>query len=329
MIASARMPGTRKSARRSGGTGIRSTSPKKTSSAGGMISVTRTLSPRRNASRSSILVRARIILGSDAAVDGGALSRSAGCTESGAVRRGFDPRVTHREPPHARRRSAAGTPLRATGGPTRSSESSTPRSASHAATAATVSGSTAPSTRYSPGRSSRTRDDAESAGQHLQRQAGRRPEPQLVGRPRRLAERRRRVERHQPAAVDDGDAVRELLGLLHEVRGQQHGDAVALQRSDDLPGGPPRLRVHPGGRLVQEDQLRLGRPAPAPATAAASGRRRAPGSACPPRPPGRPGRAARAARSGGRRSWRTAPAPPAAASTARRRRPGASRRSAA
>ena len=66
----------------------------------------------------------------------------------------------------------------------------------------------------------------------------------------------RRVERHQLAAVDDRDAVGQLLGLIHEVRREQHGRSARPKRADDVPGVAPRLRVHGGGRLVEEDQLR-------------------------------------------------------------------------
>jgi hypothetical protein len=50
--------------------------------------------------------------------------------------------------------------------------------------------------------------------------------------------------------------VGQRLGLLHEVRGEQHGDAVATQRVDQLPHQPAALRVQARGGLVEEHQLR-------------------------------------------------------------------------
>ena len=61
--------------------------------------------------------------------------------------------------------------------------------------------------------------------------------------------------RDQPTGVDDDDLVGEVLGLVHQVGGQHDRDAVAAQRLNELPGRPPGLRVEPGGRLVEEDQL--------------------------------------------------------------------------
>ena len=58
-----------------------------------------------------------------------------------------------------------------------------------------------------------------------------------------------------PAAVDDDDLVGEPLGLVHEVRGEHDGDAVGAQLRGPVPGRVPGLRVQPGGRLVEEDQL--------------------------------------------------------------------------
>jgi hypothetical protein len=57
------------------------------------------------------------------------------------------------------------------------------------------------------------------------------------------------------AGVEHHDVVGEPLGLVHEVGGEHDGDAVGAQRLDQLPGAPARLRVEPGRRLVEEDQL--------------------------------------------------------------------------
>ena len=56
--------------------------------------------------------------------------------------------------------------------------------------------------------------------------------------------------------MDDGHAVGQPLGFVHQVRREQDCRARAAQLAHDLPGGEPRLRVHTRGRLVQEDQLR-------------------------------------------------------------------------
>ena len=59
-----------------------------------------------------------------------------------------------------------------------------------------------------------------------------------------------------PARVDDRDVVGELLGLVHVVGREDHGDAVGAQVADQVPGGVAGLRVEARGRLVQEHQLR-------------------------------------------------------------------------
>ena len=61
-----------------------------------------------------------------------------------------------------------------------------------------------------------------------------RREANLVG--HRVPQAGGRVERDQPAAIDDRHAVGELLGFVHEVRRQQHGGAALAQRADDVPG---------------------------------------------------------------------------------------------
>ena len=58
----------------------------------------------------------------------------------------------------------------------------------------------------------------------------------------------------EPALVQHGDPVGQLVGLLQVLRGEQDGDTVlADQVVDDLPHGAPAARVEPGGWLVQED----------------------------------------------------------------------------
>ena len=54
------------------------------------------------------------------------------------------------------------------------------------------------------------------------------------------------------APVHHGHAVAQALGLLHVVRRQHHGGAVALDLADDVPERPPGARVEAGGRFVEE-----------------------------------------------------------------------------
>ena len=61
-----------------------------------------------------------------------------------------------------------------------------------------------------------------------------------------------RVEREQPAVVDDREPVAELVGLLHVVRGEEDRLAVAVQLAEDVPERDAALRVEAGGRLVEE-----------------------------------------------------------------------------
>ena len=57
------------------------------------------------------------------------------------------------------------------------------------------------------------------------------------------------------SVVDDHHVVGQLLGLLEVVRGEHDGDTGVPQACDQVPHGEARLRVEPGGRLVEEDQL--------------------------------------------------------------------------
>ena len=58
------------------------------------------------------------------------------------------------------------------------------------------------------------------------------------------------------AVVHDADAVAELVGLLHVVRGQEDRLAVGVQLAEDLPQGDAALRVEAGGGLVEEQDGR-------------------------------------------------------------------------
>ncbi|CCH16009.1 Protein of unknown function [Micromonospora lupini str. Lupac 08] len=59
------------------------------------------------------------------------------------------------------------------------------------------------------------------------------------------------------AVVHDRDPVAERVGLVEVVRGDEDGHAVAAQSPDLVPHVGAALRVEAGGRLVQEDDLRL------------------------------------------------------------------------
>ena len=65
------------------------------------------------------------------------------------------------------------------------------------------------------------------------------------------------VERDDPAAVEDGDAVREALRLLHEVGDEEDGDAAVTDRLDELPRVAAGLRVEARRQLVEDRDLRL------------------------------------------------------------------------
>jgi hypothetical protein len=58
------------------------------------------------------------------------------------------------------------------------------------------------------------------------------------------------------AAVDDGDPVGELVGLLQVLRAEQDRGPPGDQGPGDLPDLPARPRVQAGGRLVEEHHLR-------------------------------------------------------------------------
>ena len=58
-----------------------------------------------------------------------------------------------------------------------------------------------------------------------------------------------------PPIGEDGDPVREVLGFVHEVGGQEDGLAELAQPGDYLPGRPAGRGVEPGRRLVEEDDV--------------------------------------------------------------------------
>src|SRR5579872_2182458 len=73
-----------------------------------------------------------------------------------------------------------------------------------------------------------------------------------------LLQLRGRANRRHPAVIHDGDAVAETIGLLHVVRRQEDRHArLAANLLQMLPHGPPRYRIKPHRRLIQEQQARL------------------------------------------------------------------------
>ena len=83
----------------------------------------------------------------------------------------------------------------------------------------------------------------------------------------------RGVVRDDPAVVDDADLVGERVGLVEVLRGQQHGRAVGDEPAHDVPHVLALGRVEAGGRLVEEDHGRAGRPGWRPGRAGGACRR--------------------------------------------------------
>src|ERR687897_190466 len=58
------------------------------------------------------------------------------------------------------------------------------------------------------------------------------------------------------ALVDHGDPIGELISLVEVLGAEQDRRPGARQGADDVPDLVARARVKPGGRLVEEHQLR-------------------------------------------------------------------------
>src|ERR1700740_3517211 len=61
-----------------------------------------------------------------------------------------------------------------------------------------------------------------------------------------------RALRDDLAVIYDREAITETFGLVHVVRGQQHGPAAALEFADDAPKLTAATRIQAGRRLVKE-----------------------------------------------------------------------------
>ena len=79
---------------------------------------------------------------------------------------------------------------------------------------------------------------------------------------------------------------RRALGLVHVVCGDEQGDALAGELEEQIPQFATGHRIDPGGRLVEEDQLRASATVSRPGPAAVSTRRRAVRRACQAAAPG-------------------------------------------
>src|ERR1700682_1320730 len=67
----------------------------------------------------------------------------------------------------------------------------------------------------------------------------------------------RRSEGDDLRLVHDDQAITELLRLFHIVRGQDDRHALLLEAVEAVPNQVPRLRVEPGGGLIEEQQIGL------------------------------------------------------------------------
>ena len=65
------------------------------------------------------------------------------------------------------------------------------------------------------------------------------------------------LDQDQLAAIDHADAVGHLLGFLDVMRGEDDGDARLTHRPHQAPHVLPQLDVDAGGRLIEEQDLRL------------------------------------------------------------------------
>ena len=55
--------------------------------------------------------------------------------------------------------------------------------------------------------------------------------------------------------LDNRHAIAEALGLLHQMRGEQHRLATLANAAHHVPDRAPGLRIEPGRQLVEQDDL--------------------------------------------------------------------------
>ena len=162
------------------------------------------------------------------------------------------PEGDHAVAPRAPARRAARTRPRASCAasrrrPRRAPRRRPPRGAANASPADTSNVTVVP-----PGASLAPRRRARRA-----RRAGARAESRSTLRAVARQERLLVLHHEEPPAVDDADAVGELLRLL-EVVGREHDGGPALAQAPHVaPERAAQLDVHAGGRLVEEEHARL------------------------------------------------------------------------
>ena len=242
MTARASAPGSRKSTGAPSPLGSTLTEAKNSRTTTGMTIVTRTFSPRRAVSRSSIRGLGR-------------RSRPA-ATAAGSC-----------DPPRDRGRRARGRRPRGCRRSCAARRSSRSAAAHQPASAATSAGSgraSAPAVEVIPSPVA-VRDDRRPGPDGAERASC---SPAISSAPSARSRRKRsrgggpaaspggRPGRHDAAAVEDADPVGQPLDVGQVVAGQQDRGARVAQVGDDRPGRGPRLRVHPGRRLVEDDDLR-------------------------------------------------------------------------
>src|ERR1700680_4385935 len=67
----------------------------------------------------------------------------------------------------------------------------------------------------------------------------------------------RPVDVDDASVFDDCYPVAQPFGLLHEMSGQENRLAALADAAHQVPDGAPRLRVQPGGQLVEKHHLRI------------------------------------------------------------------------
>ena len=65
----------------------------------------------------------------------------------------------------------------------------------------------------------------------------------------------RRAQGDHLAVIDDRHTIAQALGLVHVVRRQQDRSARGAEVANEVPQLPARLRIEPGGRLVEEQEI--------------------------------------------------------------------------
>ncbi len=95
---------------------------------------------------------------------------------------------------------------------------------------------------------------AQEVGEHLEVAVG----SDLHGGvgPDRVLQAGRRVEGHDAPLIDDGDAIAELVGLLHVVRGEEDRLPVDVQLAEDLPQRDPALGIEASSGFIEEQHRR-------------------------------------------------------------------------